>query len=130
MVTHDATNHLSRDLVTYTQQSIFDSMKRFLGSGPVFSAIGNHDSSPSDSAAQRDLPDGRGEQFSWDWENLQRLFQSEGWFDHEEAKQVGKHYGGYSVSPRKGLRIITVNTDVSSNEPRVDREKVDCNSHV
>lgn len=111
MVVHDAPFHISDDLVRYTQQSIFDSMKRYFGKGPVFSAIGNHDTAPSDSSAPRDLPPETVNAFSYDWENLQRLFVAEGWFTHKEAKQVATHYGGYSVSPRKGLRIITVNSD-------------------
>lgn len=41
MVTHDAAWHLSHDLVTYTQQSMFDLFKAYLGNGPVFAAIGN-----------------------------------------------------------------------------------------
>ena len=111
MVVHDLPQYVSKDLVTYTQQSIFDLMKKYLGNGPVFNAIGNHDSAPSDSAAQLALPDGRGQQFSWDWDNCARLFEAEGWFDRDEAEQVRRHYAGYSVTPRKGLRIITLNTD-------------------
>lgn len=112
MVTHDSDWHLSDALIRYTQQAIFDTMKKYLGDGPVFSAIGNHDTAPSDSSSPRSLPDEQTrEQFSYDWHNLQRLFVAEGWFTHEEAKQISRHYGGYSVSPRKGLRIITLNTD-------------------
>ncbi|KAL9938090.1 hypothetical protein V8E36_002713 [Tilletia maclaganii] len=112
MVTHDANWHLSRDLTFYTQQSLFDSMRHFLGPRtPVFAAIGNHDSSPSDAASPHSLPDGRGEQFSWDWGNNARLWEAEGWLSHSEARQAATHYAGYSVSPRKGLRVITVNTD-------------------
>ncbi len=46
MVTHEsgAPWHLSRELVWYTQQAIFDSFHRWLGPGPTYSAIGNHDS--------------------------------------------------------------------------------------
>ncbi|KAE8246827.1 hypothetical protein A4X13_0g5615 [Tilletia indica] len=112
MVTHDANWHLSRDLTYYTQQSLFDSMRYFFGpTTPVYAAIGNHDSSPSDAASPHSLPDGRGEQFSWDWDNNARLWQAEGWLNPLEARQAAAHYAGYSVSPRKGLRIITVNTD-------------------
>lgn len=111
MVVHDLANYISRDLVEYTHQSLYDSFKKFLGKGPVFNAIGNHDSSPSDFASQGALPDGRSDQFSWDWDNLARIWQSEGWFNAEQAQQVRTHYAGYSVSPRQGLRIITINTD-------------------
>lgn len=112
MVTHDSNFHLSDSLVRYTQQAIFDLFKKYLGSGPVLVAIGNHDTSPADSSTPHSLPDdGPREEFSYDWKNLQRLFVAEGWFTHEEAEQVSRHYGGYSISPRKGLRIITINTD-------------------
>ncbi|PWY98538.1 sphingomyelin phosphodiesterase [Testicularia cyperi] len=111
MVVHDLAQYISQDLVKYTHQSLYDSLRKWLGSGPVFNAIGNHDSSPSDFASQGALPDGRSDQFSWDWDNLARLWQSEGWFDDAEADQVRSHYAGYSVTPRKGLRIITINTD-------------------
>ncbi|KAJ9477988.1 putative acid sphingomyelin phosphodiesterase [Pseudozyma hubeiensis] len=110
-VVHDLAQFISQDLVKYTHQSLFDSIRTMLGKGPVFNAIGNHDSSPSDFASQGALPDGRSDQLSWDWDDLARLWEAEGWFDHAEAEQVRSHYGGYSVTPRKGLRIIAVNTD-------------------
>lgn len=113
MVTHDASWHLSRELTWYTQQSIFDLMHRWLGSGPVYSAIGNHDTAPSDFAAPSSLPDGRGDQFSWDWLNVARLFKKEGWITSpEDLKEVRTHYAGYSVKHGKHLRVITLNTDM------------------
>lgn len=111
MVVHDLAQYISQDLVKYTHQSLYDSIRAMLGKGPVFNAIGNHDSSPSDFASQGALPDGRSDQLSWDWDNLARLWEAEGWFDHAEAEQVRSHYAGYSVTPRKGLRIIAINTD-------------------
>lgn len=110
-VVHDLAQFISQDLVHYTHQSLYDSIRSMLGKGPVFNAIGNHDSSPSDLASPGALPDGRSDQFSWDWDNLARLWEAEGWFDHAEAEQVRSHYAGYSVTPRRGLRIIAINTD-------------------
>ncbi|EST07886.1 Phosphoesterase domain protein [Kalmanozyma brasiliensis GHG001] len=111
MVVHDLAQYISQDLVKYTHQSLYDSIRAMLGKGPVFNAIGNHDSAPSDFASQGALPDGRSDQLSWDWDNLARLWEAEGWFDHDEAEQVRSHYAGYSVTPRKGLRIVAINTD-------------------
>lgn len=111
MVVHDLAQYISQDLVKYTHQSLYDSIRRMLGKGPVFNAIGNHDTAPSDFASQGALPDGRSDQLSWDWDNLARLWESEGWFNHKQAEQVRSHYAGYSVTPRKGLRIIAINTD-------------------
>lgn len=111
MVVHDLAQYISQDLVKYTHQSLYDSIRAMLGKGPVFNAIGNHDSAPSDFASQGALPDGRSDQLSWDWGNLARLWEAEGWFNHSEAEQVRSHYAGYSVTPRKGLRIVAINTD-------------------
>ncbi|KAJ1028424.1 hypothetical protein NDA16_001591 [Ustilago loliicola] len=111
MVVHDSVQFISQDLVKYTHQSLYDSIRALMGKGPVFNAIGNHDSAPSDFASQGALPDGRSDQLSWDWDNLARLWEAEGWFNHAEAEQVRSHYAGYSVTPRKGLRIIAFNTD-------------------
>ncbi|KDN35861.1 hypothetical protein K437DRAFT_67526 [Tilletiaria anomala UBC 951] len=115
MVTHEsgAAWHLTRSLVWYVQQAIFDSFARWLGPGPVYSAIGNHDSVPSDFASPNSLLDGRGKQFSWDWNNVARLFRTEGWItDPKKLKEVKTHYAGYSVKHSDDLRIITLNTDM------------------
>ena len=42
---------------------------------------------------------------------MSKLWQSKGWMRGDAAQQVRKHYGGYSMSPRKGLRVISINTD-------------------
>ncbi len=56
MVVHDLAQYISQDLVKYTHQSLYDSIRSLLGKGPVFNAIGNHDSAPSDFASQGALP--------------------------------------------------------------------------
>lgn len=75
-VTHDAANHISQDFVTMTEQAVFDTMRKFLGKGPVFAALGNHDSSPSDSAAAKNLPKGHNT-FSWNYDYVSKLWESE-----------------------------------------------------
>lgn len=120
MVTHDATWHVSQDLVLSVEQAMADLLRRYLGHKPVFVTLGNHDSSPSDAASSHNLPKGH-EDFSWNYDYVSKLWESEGWLTHDEAKQVGKHYGGYSVSPRKGLRVISWNSDfLYHNNPWVN----------
>ena len=108
---HDETWGYSRDYVQYSEASIYETMKRYTRNTTVVAAIGNHDSSVSEMAAQARLPDGRGNQYSWDWDNIAKLWRSEHWLGEQEEKMVSKHYGGYSIRPRKGLRVITLNTD-------------------
>ncbi|WFD40527.1 uncharacterized protein MJAP1_003513 [Malassezia japonica] len=57
------------------------------------------------------LPDGRANQFSWDWDYISKLWHNEGWINSTTANEVRTHYGGYSITPRQGLRVITFNTD-------------------
>ncbi|WFD03046.1 hypothetical protein MOBT1_001735 [Malassezia obtusa] len=86
-------------------------MKRHVGNTTVITAIGNHDTSPTEMAAPASLPDGRANQFSWNWDYVSKLWHSEGWINSTTAKDVRTHYGGYSINPRKGLRVISFNTD-------------------
>lgn len=111
LATHDANWHLSRDLVRYSEQAVFDVVKGAMKKAPVVVALGNHDSAPSDLAAPASLPDGNGDQLSWDWDYVAKALKHEGWIDDKTASEVRKHYGGYSISPRKGLRAISINTD-------------------
>ena len=111
LATHDADWHISRDLVTYSEQALYDILHRHLRNTTMVVALGNHDSSPADLAAPSSLPDGRGDQLSWDWDNVAKVLRAENWIDDSTMNTVRKHYGGYSVRPRKGLRVIALNSD-------------------
>jgi hypothetical protein len=86
-------------------------MRRALGTGPIFTALGNHDSSPQNAVSQNALPDGH-DTFGWNYDYVSKLWESDGWMTHKEAEEIGKHYGAFSVSPRKGLRVISLNTNL------------------
>lgn len=121
-VTHEnaAPWQLTRDLLFYTQQAVADALERWLGPGPVYSSLGNHDSVPSDFVPVSSLPDGRREAIQWEWDNVARLLRQKGWVTrYHEQEQVRRHQGGYSVlhapsdprSDQPGLRIVVLNTD-------------------
>ena len=74
--------------------------------------MGNHESSPENFWSPHAMPDGRGHQLDWDSDFMASVWQAEGWIDAEHADQARKHYTGFSVSPRPGLRIISMNSDV------------------
>lgn len=85
-------------------------LKSYL-TGPVFAALGNHDSSPSNIAASRNnLPGRLGEQQTWNYDHLAGLWMHEGWIDAKTAEEARTHYGGYSIKTHYGLRIISFNT--------------------
>lgn len=109
LVSHDPESQMSREYVEYTETSIFHMFKKYL-TGPVFAALGNHDSSPENIDAPHSLPGRLGEQFSWNYRHLAGLWQHEGWISNKTAEEARTHYGGYSIKTHFGLRVISFNT--------------------
>ncbi|KAJ5167820.1 uncharacterized protein N7482_003414 [Penicillium canariense] len=110
LVSHDHESQMSREYIEYTESSMFHMFKEYL-SGPVFVALGNHDSSPENMDSPHTLPGRLGEQSSWNFRHLADLWQHEGWISNKTAEEARAHYGGYSVKLHYGLRIISFNTD-------------------
>lgn len=108
---HDRPWHMSRSFVTYAEHAALSLLHKYVGGAPVAYALGNHDSSPSDFAPYRDLPDGRSAQMDWHWTHLARLLTSLGWIDNAAARSIEAHHGHYVMRPRRGLRVLVLNTD-------------------
>ncbi|KAN0134393.1 Metallo-dependent phosphatase-like protein [Lactarius tabidus] len=111
LVSHDPENQMSRDYVTYTESVVYDLFKRMLGSGPVYAALGNHDSYNQAQDALHSLGGELAEQFSWNYDHVAQLWQQEQWIPESAVVQARAHYAAYSVQRTDGLRIITLNTD-------------------
>ncbi|KAH9178518.1 Metallo-dependent phosphatase [Lactarius sanguifluus] len=112
LVSHDLENQLSRDYVTYTETVVFDLFKRMLGSGPVYAALGNHDSYNQAQDAPHSLGGALAKQFSWNYDHVAKLWQQEKWIPQSAVAQARAHYAAYSVQRTDGLRVITLNTDL------------------
>ena len=110
LVSHDPQNQLSRAYTEYTEYSVYNMFAKYI-SGPVFAALGNHDSNPEAIDAPHSLPGPLGQQFSWNYDHVAGLWQQNGWINATTANEARLHYGGYSVKNHYGLRIITLNTD-------------------
>ncbi|EKG18441.1 Metallo-dependent phosphatase [Macrophomina phaseolina MS6] len=110
LVSHDPQSQLSRAYTEYAETSVYGMFKRYI-SGPVFAALGNHDSNPEAIDSPHHLPGPLGEQQSWNYDHVAGLWQHEGWIGPDEATQARTHYGAYSIKNHYGLRIITINTD-------------------
>lgn len=113
LVTHaPSQNQLSKAFVEDVEDSVLQMLKAYVG-GPIYVALGNHDSSPEN----QDVPhaiDGDGplgEQFSWNYEHVSRLWEHYGWINDTTQAEAALHYGAYAVSHPLGVRIITLNTD-------------------
>ncbi|KAH8433053.1 PPN1 endopolyphosphatase family protein [Aspergillus melleus] len=111
LVSHDnPAVQVDRAYTEYTETSVFGMLKSYL-TGPVFAALGNHDTSPENISPSHKLPGPLGQQNSWNFEHLAGLWQHGGWVDAKTAAEASTHYGGYSVKTHYGLRVITFNTD-------------------
>ncbi|KAH7102564.1 sphingomyelin phosphodiesterase [Auriculariales sp. MPI-PUGE-AT-0066] len=112
LVAHDADNELSRDYVMYTESLVYDLMRRYLGSGPMYVALGNHDSYNHAQDSPHSLGGPLENQYSWNYDHVAALWEYESWLPSVAVASARAHYGGYSVQREDGLRIITLNTDM------------------
>ncbi|KAK7550968.1 acid sphingomyelinase and PHM5 phosphate metabolism protein [Phyllosticta citricarpa] len=110
LVSHDPQSQLSRAYTEYAETSLFDVFKKYI-TGPIFAALGNHDSNPEAIDAPHNLPGPLGQQQSWNFDHVAGLWLHEGWIGEAEAAQARTHYGAYSIKNHYGLRVITFNTD-------------------
>ncbi|KIY52639.1 sphingomyelin phosphodiesterase [Fistulina hepatica ATCC 64428] len=111
LVSHDSENQLSRSYVEYAETVLYDLIRNHLGSGPVYVALGNHDTYNEAQDAPHSLGGALAEQFSWNYDHVAGLWEYENWLSGGTVKTARSHYGAYSVQRSDGLRIITLNTD-------------------
>ncbi|KAM7221685.1 Metallo-dependent phosphatase-like protein [Rhypophila decipiens] len=112
LVTHGLDKQKSRDFLEATEDAVWQMFKAYIG-GPIYAALGNHDTSPSNLDAPHNL-DRRGplgQQFSWHYEHVSKLWEYYGSIGNKTQVQASTHYGAYSVVHNGTLRIITLNTD-------------------
>ncbi|KDR85605.1 hypothetical protein GALMADRAFT_234571 [Galerina marginata CBS 339.88] len=112
LVSHDPDNQLGRAYIEYTETIVYDLFKRMLGTGPVYAALGNHDSYNQAQDAPLSLGGALAQQFSWNYDHVAGLWQFEKWLPNEAVELARAHYAGYMVKRADGLRIITLNTDM------------------
>lgn len=112
LVSHDRPSQTSREYTQYTETSVYEMFKTYL-TGPVFAALGNHDTSPASIDSPHSLPGRLGEQQSWNYEHVAGLWRHEGWIDRHTEEEARTHYGGYSIKTHYGLRVIAFNTGMS-----------------
>ncbi|KAF9270730.1 sphingomyelin phosphodiesterase, partial [Marasmius fiardii PR-910] len=112
MVSHDPDNQLSRDYVQWTETVVYDLFKRMLGSGPVYAALGNHDSYNQAQDAPHSLMKPLADQFSWNYDHVASLWAHEKWLPEAAVQLARAHYASYMVKRSDKLRIVAINTDL------------------
>lgn len=97
---------VSEDGVSQDMQTFSDQMAAIL-SAPLFPALGNHESAPTNSFPRNTTE----HEITSEWVfNAQRAGWSQ-WIGEEATKQLRHHSGSYStMAPNMSLRIISLNT--------------------
>ncbi|ODQ81326.1 hypothetical protein BABINDRAFT_160684 [Babjeviella inositovora NRRL Y-12698] len=106
MVDHDDLYHTTMDTTIHEEIMGFRDMKAWLGDIPVYSVLGNHDTFPYGQLAQESL--GFASRFTWNDELMGDLWEESNWV----PRNVSKHYTGFSVVTRRGLKVISLNSNV------------------
>ncbi|ROW08824.1 hypothetical protein VMCG_02745 [Cytospora schulzeri] len=113
IVTHVPSQvQLSHAFLEDVEDSFLQMLKAYVG-GPIFAALGNHDTSPENNDAPHAIDDDGplGEQFSWNYDHVSQLWEHYGWINSSTQAEATLHYGAYAVTHPLGIRIITINTD-------------------
>ncbi|KAI3400221.1 hypothetical protein diail_4106 [Diaporthe ilicicola] len=113
MVTHAPSQvQLSQAFVEDVEDSLLQMFKAYIG-GPIYAALGNHDSSPENNDAPHAIDNNGplGEQFSWNYDHISQLWEHYGWINSSTQAEAAVHYGAYAVTHPLGVRIITLNSD-------------------
>lgn len=91
------------------EDTVMRKLKSMLNNTPVYSALGNHDSYPFSQVAQHKSGFSQLHQFNSDL--MANLWEDAHWITSKKAQQVREHYGGYAVTTKRGLRIISLNSN-------------------
>ncbi|GJJ10860.1 hypothetical protein Clacol_005088 [Clathrus columnatus] len=71
LTSHDNDNQLSRAYVEYVESAVYELYKEYLGGGPVYAAMGNHDTWPQAFDAPHSIqPEQLSNQFEWNYAHL------------------------------------------------------------
>ncbi|KAL2290302.1 hypothetical protein FJTKL_15443 [Diaporthe vaccinii] len=113
MVTHAPSQaQLSQAFVENVEDALLQMFKAYIG-GPIYTALGNHDTSPENNDAPHRIDnDGPlSKQFSWNYDHISQLWEHYGWINSSTQAEAALHYGAYAVTHPLGVRIITLNSD-------------------
>ncbi|KAG6919046.1 hypothetical protein DXG01_009756 [Tephrocybe rancida] len=105
LVSHDPDTQLSRDYIQYVETIMYDLFKRMLGTGPVYAALGNHDSYNQAQDAPHSLGGALAQQFSWNYDHVAGLWKHEEWLPDTAVELAKAHYSAYMVKRGIGMTM-------------------------
>lgn len=109
MVSHHDDLFVDKESVLESQYKGYRNMKHYLENFPIFSALGTRDNFP-----MNQLPTAYakgGSNYQWQFDFVADLWQELNWIDLEAAKQIRYNKIGYSIVTKRGLKIISLNSN-------------------
>ncbi|ODV85312.1 hypothetical protein CANARDRAFT_28580 [[Candida] arabinofermentans NRRL YB-2248] len=110
LVDHDEVKYTGYEMTKKSEEVIFRDIKYQLKDIPVYSVMGNHDNFPYGEQGMQKY--GFNNMFDWNSELMSELWLDYDWIDFETAQEVKEHYCGFSVTTKRGLKIIALNSNV------------------
>lgn len=112
IVDHDVL-HCDANTTKYAEIRSFSIMKHFFKGMPVFPTLGNHDTFPYGQLAPEKINNVavNTSVYHWNDELMADLWTSNGWLDKSMKDSVAKHYSAFSVTTKRGLKVISLNSN-------------------
>ncbi|CAH6723698.1 hypothetical protein CLIB1444_18S01398 [[Candida] jaroonii] len=108
LVDHDAI-HCTPEVTKEAEVLTFQLMDYWLKDLQIFPSLGNHDTFPYGQIAPRKYD--RNNSYQYNVELMSELWTKDGWIPEGERAQITQHYSGFSVTTRKGLKVIALNSN-------------------
>ena len=109
MIDHDELEHTNYNMTIESQELIIRDMKKYFNDTPVYSVLGNHDTFPYGQLASE--ASGHTNLYDWNEDLLADLWVGNGWIPFEDYQEIKKHYAGFSVETKRGLKVIAINSN-------------------
>ncbi|VEU20653.1 DEKNAAC101622 [Brettanomyces naardenensis] len=109
LVDHDEIQYVGYNMTVESEEVVFNNMKSKLQNIPVYSVLGNHDTFPYGELAQEKY--GFSNMFDWNAELMAEMWADFEWLDWNEAQYAKYHYSGFSVTTKRGLKIVSLNSN-------------------
>ncbi|SCU85142.1 LAME_0D00276g1_1 [Lachancea meyersii CBS 8951] len=110
LVDHDELTLTGYEMTVESEEVVFRDIKNKLGDVPMYPVMGNHDTFPYGELGQENH--GFSNYFSWNSELMADLWEDYGWLTPKESQYARKHYTGFSVETKLGLKVISLNSNV------------------
>lgn len=109
LVDHDETRYTDYRLTVESEEIVLRDLKSRLKSIPVYTVLGNHDNYPYGELGQEGY--GFSNKFTWNAELLADIYEDYNWLDAPTARYARKHYTGFAVDTKMGLKVISLNSN-------------------